>query len=177
MSTWLTRRVSNTMAPLSQRSSVAPMSRARMSVAPGGSNARLAAKQAELQALQHLRSESANLAHEMAQLGDRVDTLVAGGSSTYSCSCSRLLGHGELARRIPCDSDRARYVSPLTQRRSTPRATRPNKIPSRPMRGKCRTRLCVFPSSRVNRRSRCTMYAPTQRRCLAAATEEAPSHP
>ena len=83
MTTWHTRRVSNTMAPLSQRSSVAPMSRARMSVAPGGSNARLAAKQAELQALQHLRNESANLAHEMAQLGDRVDTLVAGGSSTY----------------------------------------------------------------------------------------------
>ncbi|WFD37280.1 DASH complex subunit dad2 [Malassezia japonica] len=76
------------MAPLSQRSSVAPMSRARMSVAPGGSNARLAAKQAELQALQHLRSESANLAHEMAQLGDRVDTLVAGGSTVSSVMAS-----------------------------------------------------------------------------------------
>lgn len=69
--------------PLSQRSSLAPMARSRMSVAPGASsNARLAAKQAELQALQNLRNASANLAQEMAQLGDRVDTLVAGGMST-----------------------------------------------------------------------------------------------
>ncbi|WFC96403.1 hypothetical protein MBRA1_003060 [Malassezia brasiliensis] len=72
------------MAPTSQRSSMASMSRARMSVAPGAAaNARLAAKQAELHALQNLRNESARLAQEMAQLGDRVDTLVAGGICVF----------------------------------------------------------------------------------------------
>ncbi|WFD48900.1 DASH complex subunit dad2 [Malassezia furfur] len=77
------------MAPTSQRSSMAPMSRARMSVAPGAAaNARLAAKQAELHALQNLRNESARLAQEMAQLGDRVDTLVAGGISVSSVMSS-----------------------------------------------------------------------------------------
>ena len=68
--------------PLNQRSSIAPMSRARMSVAPGAAaNARIAAKQAELQALQNLRAESARLAQEISQLGEHVDDLVSGGIS------------------------------------------------------------------------------------------------
>ncbi|WFD08488.1 DASH complex subunit dad2 [Malassezia vespertilionis] len=66
--------------------------RGRMSVAPGSvsnaSAARLAAKQAELQALQSLRNESATLAQEMSKLGDRVDTLVQGGSAVASVMAS-----------------------------------------------------------------------------------------
>lgn len=90
---------------------MAPMSRARMSVAPGAAaNARLAAKQAELHALQNLRNESARLAQEMAQLGDRVDTLVAGGICTCLRLHSRVFRHVELARRIPSDPDCTGYV-------------------------------------------------------------------
>ncbi|WFD32875.1 DASH complex subunit dad2 [Malassezia sp. CBS 17886] len=78
-----------------QRMSMAPgayaSSRGRMSIAPSSgsaAHARLAAKQAELQALQHLRNESASLAQEMALLGDRVDTLVTGGSAVASVMAS-----------------------------------------------------------------------------------------
>ncbi|PKI82584.1 hypothetical protein MVES_003421 [Malassezia vespertilionis] len=64
--------------------------RGRMSVAPGSvsnaSAARLAAKQAELQALQSLRNESATLAQEMSKLGDRVDTLVQGAVASVMAS-------------------------------------------------------------------------------------------
>ncbi|WFD45167.1 DASH complex subunit dad2 [Malassezia psittaci] len=56
-----------------------------MSVAPGAAaNARIAAKQAELQALQNLRVESARLAQEISQLGEHVDDLVSGGISVSS---------------------------------------------------------------------------------------------
>lgn len=50
--------------------------------------ARLAAKQAELQALQHLRTESARLAQELTDLSGRVDTLVAGGQTVSSVMAS-----------------------------------------------------------------------------------------
>ncbi|WFD01050.1 DASH complex subunit dad2 [Malassezia yamatoensis] len=56
-----------------------------MSVAPGAAaNARIAAKQAELQALQNLRVESARLAQEISQLGEHVDDLVSGGITVSS---------------------------------------------------------------------------------------------
>jgi len=62
----------------SQRMSLA---RSRMSVAPvsGGVAARLSVKQAELQALQQLRVESAQLTQELEKLSERIDTLVIGG--------------------------------------------------------------------------------------------------
>jgi len=50
--------------------------------------ARLAAKQAELQALQHLRTESARLAEELTHLSERVDTLVTGGHTVASVMAS-----------------------------------------------------------------------------------------
>lgn len=66
------------MVGSSQRMNLA---RSRMSVAPisGGVAARLNVKQAELQALQQLRVESAQLAQELEKLSERVDTLVIGG--------------------------------------------------------------------------------------------------
>lgn len=59
---------------------------ARMSVAGGHSSVaaqRIAAKQAELQALQALRNESARLAQEMNKLSDHVDTLAQGGEGAW----------------------------------------------------------------------------------------------
>lgn len=69
-------------------------SRSRMSMDPyaGGVSssvaARIAAKQAELQALQQLRTESARLAQELTDLSERVDTLVAGGQTISSVMAS-----------------------------------------------------------------------------------------
>lgn len=74
------------MVGTSHRASAAPFAaRSRMSTVSGGglSHAaaqRLAAKQAELHALQQLRYESSNLVAEMTTLSERIDTLVAGGS-------------------------------------------------------------------------------------------------
>ena len=74
---------------MSQRMSLA---RSRASMAPGSVpssvSARLAAKQAELQALQQLRAESAQLTQELARLSERVDTLVCGGQSVASVMAS-----------------------------------------------------------------------------------------
>lgn len=74
---------------MSQRMSLA---RSRVSMAPGSVpssvSARLAAKQAELQALQQLRAESAQLTQELARLSERVDTLVCGGQSVASVMAS-----------------------------------------------------------------------------------------
>ncbi|CCV00069.1 unnamed protein product [Malassezia sympodialis ATCC 42132] len=84
--------------PAPHRASMAPRasqaSRTRMSMAPGAGGvsssvaARLAAKQAELQALQHLRAESARLAQELTDLSERVDTLVTGGQTIASVMAS-----------------------------------------------------------------------------------------
>lgn len=84
--------------PAPHRASMAPRasqaSRMRMSMAPGAGGvsssvaARLAAKQAELQALQHLRAESARLAQELTDLSERVDTLVTGGQTIASVMAS-----------------------------------------------------------------------------------------
>lgn len=62
------------------------LARSRMSVAPvsGGVAARLSVKQAELQALQQLRVESAQLTQELEKLSERIDTLVVGGQSVAS---------------------------------------------------------------------------------------------
>ena len=84
------------MVGTSQRMSVAPYgaARTRISIAPGvGSvpssvTARLAAKQAELHALQQLRAESAQLTDELSGLSERIDTLVHGGQSVASVMAS-----------------------------------------------------------------------------------------
>lgn len=57
------------------RASVAPT---RASLA-GGAAQRIAAKQAELDALTELKNESARLAHEMTVLSERVGDLASGG--------------------------------------------------------------------------------------------------
>ncbi|WFD34301.1 DASH complex subunit dad2 [Malassezia cuniculi] len=59
------------------RASVAPT---RASLA-GGTAQRIAAKQAELEALINLKNESARLAHEMTVLSERVDELASGGQA------------------------------------------------------------------------------------------------
>ncbi|WFD21225.1 DASH complex subunit dad2 [Malassezia caprae] len=77
------------MAPMASQAS-----RTRMSMAPGAGGvsssvaARISAKQAELQALQHLRTESARLAQELTHLSERVDTLVTGGQTVASVMAS-----------------------------------------------------------------------------------------
>lgn len=145
------------MAPPSQRSSMAPLSRARMSVAPGATaNARLAAKQAELHALQNLRAESARLAHEITQLGDRVDTLVAGGTSTsatYTAVSSVMASWQGVFRAIQIAQGTSHT---LTQPRPPPRA-RPSRrtrtLRPSTARASCRTRSCASRSRRRTRRS------------------------
>lgn len=91
-----------------------------------GAQARLAAKQAELEGLRALRDQSARLAREMARLGERVDVLVDGGdgestplprtacdemrAATDPTVCSRGQRSYLLARRVPRHPDRPMYV-------------------------------------------------------------------